>query len=281
MSNNEPVIKREDGKIGMNKHDLNMLWYRWQVGWFSSSSYEKLESHGFAWSYCDFADKFYKDDPEGKKRLLLRHSQFYNTEPQVGTIINGIVASMEEGIALGDPIPEEMPTSVKTALMGPLAGIGDSIIQGIFVPTLLSIGMSLAANGSVAGPIFYIITWLICGLAISYGMFRYGYKLGLSSIDTLAGETSMRIMDAINVLGIIVVGTLAASMVAVSTIVQIPYGTEMGPLQDTLDGVFPCLLALIVTLVTWWMLNKKQWSAMKVLLVLVIAVIICCVIGFL
>ena len=27
MSNNEPVIKREDGKIGMNKHDLNMLWY--------------------------------------------------------------------------------------------------------------------------------------------------------------------------------------------------------------------------------------------------------------
>ena len=141
--------------------------------------------------------------------------------------------------------------------------------------------MSLAANGSVAGPIFYIVTWLICGLAISYGLFRYGYKLGLSSIDTLVGETSMRIMDAINVLGIIVVGTLAASMVAVSTIVQIPYGTEMGPLQDTLDGVFPCLLALIVTLVTWWMLNKKQWSAMKVLLVLVVAVIICCVIGFL
>ena len=113
---------------------------------------------------------------QGKKRLLLRHSQFYNTEPQVGTIINGIVASMEEGIALGDPIPEEMPTSVKTALMGPLAGIGDSIIQGIFVPTLLSIGMSLAANGSVAGPIFYIVTWLICGLAISYGLFRYGYN---------------------------------------------------------------------------------------------------------
>jgi mannose/fructose/N-acetylgalactosamine-specific phosphotransferase system component IID len=282
MSNNdEPVVKRADGKQGLTKKDLNTLWYRWQVGWFSSSSYEKLESHGFAWSYVPFAEKFYKDDPEGKKRLLTRHSQFYNTEPQVGTIVNGIVAALEEGIALGDPIPEEMPTSVKTALMGPLAGLGDSLIQGIIVPTLLSIGMSLSSDGSVAGPIFYVISWLCIGLLISYGMFRYGYKMGLGAIDTIVGEKSMHIMDAINVLGIIVVGTLAAGKVTVSTVVQIPHGSEMGALQDTLDGVFPGLLALIVTLATWWMLNKKQWSATKVLLVLCVAVIVLCCIGFL
>ena len=87
-------------------------------------------------------------------------------------MINGIVAALEEGIALGDDIPEEMPTSVKTALMGPLAGLGDSVIQGIIVPTLLSIGMSLSSDGSVAGPIFYIVTWLAIGMAICYGMFR-------------------------------------------------------------------------------------------------------------
>ena len=155
----------------------------------------------FAWSYIPFAEKFYKDDPEGKARLLTRHSQFYNTEPQVGTVINGIVAALEEGIALGDDIPEEMPTSVKTALMGPLAGLGDSVIQGIIVPTLLSIGMSLSSDGSVAGPIFYIVTLLAIGMAICYGMFRYGYKMGLGAIDNLVGEKSMRLMDAINVLG--------------------------------------------------------------------------------
>lgn len=280
-NNDEPLVKRADGKKGLTKYDLNQLWYRWQVGWFSSSSYEKLESHGFAWSYIPFAEKFYKDDPEGKARLLTRHSQFYNTEPQVGTVINGIVAALEEGIALGDDIPEEMPTSVKTALMGPLAGLGDSVIQGIIVPTLLSIGMSLSSDGSVAGPIFYIVTWLAIGMAICYGMFRYGYKMGLGAIDNLVGEKSMRLMDAINVLGIIVVGTLAAGKVAVSTIVQIPHGAEMGALQDTLDGVFPGLLALIVTMLTWWMLNKKQWSATKVLLVLTAAVVVLCCIGFL
>ena len=45
----------------------------------------------------------------------------------IGTIINGIVASMEEDIALGGETPNELPVSIKTTLMGPLAGIGDTI----------------------------------------------------------------------------------------------------------------------------------------------------------
>lgn len=266
-------------KKHLTKQDLNQLWYRWQVGWFSSSSYEKLESHGFAWSYIPFAEKYYANDPEGKKRLLTRHSQFYNTEPQVGTLINGIVASLEEDIAFGGDVPEELPTTVKTTLMGPIAGLGDSIIQGIIVPTLLSIGMSLASNGSPAGPLFYIVSWLVIGMALSYGMFQYGYRMGLGAIDKIVGEDSMRLMDAVNILGIIVTDTLAAGKVSLATTIQIPYGDTMGALQDTLDGVFPGLLALIVTLLTWWMLNKKGYSATKVLIIQCVAVIVLCAIG--
>lgn len=266
-------------KKHLTKQDLNQLWYRWQVGWFSSSSYEKLESHGFAWSYIPFAEKYYANDPEGKKRLLTRHSQFYNTEPQIGTLINGIVASLEEDIAFDGDVPEELPTTVKTTLMGPIAGLGDSIIQGIIVPTLLSIGMSLASNGSPAGPLFYIVSWLVIGMALSYGMFQYGYRMGLGAIDKIVGEDSMRLMDAVNILGIIVTGTLAAGKVSLATTIQIPYGDTMGALQDTLDGVFPGLLALIVTLLTWWMLNKKGYSATKVLIIQCVAVIVLCAIG--
>ena len=266
-------------KKHLTKQDLNQLWYRWQVGWFSSSSYEKLESHGFAWSYIPFAEKYYANDPEGKKRLLTRHSQFYNTEPQIGTLINGIVASLEEDIAFGGDVPEELPTTVKTTLMGPIAGLGDSIIQGIIVPTLLSIGMSLASNGSPAGPLFYIVSWLVIGMALSYGMFQYGYRMGLGAIDKIVGEDSMRLMDAVNILGIIVTGTLAAGKVSLATTIQIPYGDTMGALQDTLDGVFPGLLALIVTLLTWWMLNTKGYSATKVLIIQCVAVIVLCAIG--
>ena len=49
-----------------------------------------------------------------------------------------------------------MPINIKATLMGPLAGLGDSIIQGIIVPILLSIAMGLANGGNMLGPIFSV-----------------------------------------------------------------------------------------------------------------------------
>ena len=268
-----------NGKQGLTNKDLNQLWLRWAFTHLSSMSYEKLQAHAFAWSYIPFANKYYADDPEAKRRLLVRQSVFYNTEPQTGTLVNGIVASLEENIALGGDVDEEMPNNVKTALMGPLAGIGDSIIQGIIVPILLSIGMSLAAGGSPLGPLFYIISWGIIGPLISFVCFRTGYKLGVGAVDMIVGETARRLTDAFNVLGIMVIGALSAGNIALVTTLNIPMGGDWAPLQDTLDGVFPKILPLIAVLVTWWMLDKKQFSPTKVILILTAAVIVFCLLG--
>ena len=268
-----------NGKQGLTNKDLNQLWLRWAFTHLSSMSYEKLQAHAFAWSYIPFANKYYADDPEAKRRLLVRQSVFYNTEPQTGTLVNGIVASLEENIALGGDVDEEMPNNVKTSLMGPLAGIGDSIVQGIIVPILLSIGMSLAAGGSPLGPLFYIISWGIIGPLISFVCFRTGYKLGVGAVDMIVGETARRLTDAFNVLGIMVIGALSAGNIALVTTLNIPMGGDWAPLQDTLDGVFPKILPLIAVLVTWWMLDKKQFSPTKVILVLTAAVIVFCLLG--
>ena len=268
-----------NGKQGLTNKDLNQLWLRWAFTHLSSMSYEKLQAHAFAWSYIPFANKYYAEDPEAKRRRLVRQSVFYNTEPQTGTLVNGIVASLEENIALGGDVDEEMPNNVKTALMGPLAGIGDSIVQGIIVPILLSIGMSLAAGGSPLGPLFYIISWGIIGPLISFVCFRTGYKLGVGAVDMIVGETARRLTDAFNVLGIMVIGALSAGNIALVTTLNIPMGGDWAPLQDTLDGVFPKILPLIAVLVTWWMLDKKQFSPTKVILVLTAAVIVFCLLG--
>jgi mannose/fructose/N-acetylgalactosamine-specific phosphotransferase system component IID len=113
----------------LTKKELRQIWKRWGFTHLSSMSYEKLQAHAWAYSYLPFAEKYYKNDEEAKRRLLLRHSMFYNTEPQTGQLINGIVASLEEEIAIGGDVPEEMPVNIKTTLMGPLAGIGESLYQ--------------------------------------------------------------------------------------------------------------------------------------------------------
>ena len=252
----------------LTKKELRQIWYRWGFTHLSSMSYEKLQAHAWAFSYIPFAEKYYKDDPEAKRRLYIRHSMFYNTEPQTGQIINGIVASMEEEIALGKNVPEELPVNIKATLMGPLAGIGDSLIQGIIVPILLSIAMGMAANGNPIGPLFYILTYGILGPLISYLSFFYGYKLGVNAIDNIIGDNVKRITDAFNILGIMVVGGLAAGNIVLNSTLEIPMGESMRSLQSMLDDIFPKILPLSMVLIAWWLVSAKQLSATKVILIL-------------
>lgn len=172
-----------------------------------------------------------------------------------------------------------MPNNIKATLMGPLAGIGDSIIQGIIVPILLSIGMSLATNGSPIGPLFYMIAYGIIGPLISFISYRTGYKLGVGAIDVIVGENARRITDAFNILGIMVIGALAAGNIGLTTALNIPLGGEWQPLQATLDGVFPSILPLATVLITWWMLGKKQYSPTKVIVILTVVVSALCLLG--
>ena len=57
----------------------------------------------------------------------------------------GIVASMEEENAKNpDDFDTSTITSIKTALMGPLAGIGDSMFWGTLLVIGIGVGASLA-----------------------------------------------------------------------------------------------------------------------------------------
>nr|WP_157464130.1 PTS system mannose/fructose/sorbose family transporter subunit IID [Carnobacterium gallinarum] len=259
-------MEQKGGKL--TKKELNQMWRRWGFFHLSSMSYEKLQGHNWAYLMSPLGEKYYKDNPEAYRSLLERHSLFYNTEPQTGSLIVGIAASLEEQIGMGEDVPEEMVTSVKATLMGPLAGIGDAIMQGIVVPILLSIGMGLASGGSAIGPVFYMITYGIAGVLISLFAFKNGYKLGLTAVDSLVGENSKRLRDAFNLLGVMVVGGLAASYVTLETKINIPYGDTTQKLQEILDSNFPKLLPLLMVLLAWWLLSSKKMTATKVILIL-------------
>jgi mannose/fructose/N-acetylgalactosamine-specific phosphotransferase system component IID len=91
-------------------------------------------------------EKLYPDAAQ-RTEMLRRHASFYNTEPQIGAIVNGMALGLEEKKANGEPIDGETINTLKVGLMGPIAGIGDSMIPGMLIPILLSIGMALAAGG--------------------------------------------------------------------------------------------------------------------------------------
>lgn len=269
-------------KNGLTKRERWSLYLRYQIMVEAAMSYEKMHGASWAWSYIPLAKKYYSDDKEAMSRLFTRHSVFYNTEPQTGQLVNGVVASLEEQIALGNPnVSEDMPVSVKASLMGPLAGIGDSLVQGILIPTLLSIGMGLAAGGNPMGPIFYILAYGIIVTAITIFAFDRGYKFGINAIETIVGEAATRFTNALNIFGIVIVGGLSATTIAATTKIEIPQAGETQPLQQVLDGIFPNIIPLFFVLLSWYLISVRKMSATKVMIILLIIVSVAVPLGIL
>jgi Phosphotransferase system, mannose/fructose/N-acetylgalactosamine-specific component IID len=257
--------------IKLDKNDLKKGWLSWQFWAMSTLSFEKLEANGFAQSMIPIANKLYKKGSPEYNACLKRHSVFYNTEPQTGSIVNGIIASLEEERANGGNVSDDMFHSIKTGLMGPIAGIGDSMVQGILIPILLSIGMGISASGNPVGVLFYLITYMAIMFCVDYFLYLKGYKLGLSAVDILVGDNSDRLRSAFNILGTMVVGGLGANFVKLSTKIQIVNSASESvfDIQKTLDGFFPGLLGLLAVLISWHLISNKRWSSNKVLLFLV------------
>lgn len=257
-------------KVTLDKKDLTKCWRAWMMYNLSSMSFERLESFGFCLGMMPALKKLYPNK-EDRKEAMKRHASFYNTEPQLGAIINGMAVGMEEKKANGEPIDGETINTLKVGLMGPVAGIGDSMVPGMLVPILLSIGMALAAGGSMLGPIFYIVAFNAIAIFGSYKLFMKGYKMGAGSVEMLVSHRSTKIREALSLLGVFVMGGVAASYVNLGT--GLEFVTKDGVdinVQMMLDGIFPKFLPLIVVLGTWFAMAKKGLSPVKAMLSLVV-----------
>ena len=262
----------------LSKKTLFNTYNIWLKYCLTTLGFERLMSFSFCQSMVPVIEELYGDNEEEKKAALKRHSGFFCTEPQLGVIIHGIIAGLEEKRANGEEIDDEVMNGLKVGLMGPLAGIGDSMIPGLLIPILLSIGMGLSATGSILGPIFYIVVYNTIIFGGSWFLFNKGYQMGHDSVKALVGETANRVKEAFAVLGVFVVGAVAASYVNLGTKFQYSYNAIAADgitpiintikVQSILDGIFPKLLTLLIVLLTYWLMDQKRMSPIKSMLVL-------------
>lgn len=159
----------------LHKKVREFFWGGWcmQTNW----NYERQMNTAFMWGISKTLDRLYPDpkDEEKKKERYRASLEFFNITPQFGAFVLGLTAVMEEEYAeKPDVFDPKMITSVKTALMGPLSGIGDSLFQGTVRIIAMSIGISLAQQGSILGPILA----MLISFGVSFPITWYGAKLG-------------------------------------------------------------------------------------------------------
>lgn len=267
----------------ISKKTLNKSFRNWYYGHLTCFSQEHMQTFSYLCAMLPIIEELYKTKEEQKKAMQT-YTAFFNTEPQVGSVVVGITASLEEAKANGaDDINAETINGLRAGLMGPLAGIGDSLVVGTLIPILLGIAMGLSTGGSPIGAIFYIIVW---NLLITWGMrFLYfkGYELGGKAIDFLVGERATAIRESIVMLGTIVIGAVAGTWINIRTGFTMTAEGADKPflvLQDTLNGVFPNILSAVFVIFCWYLLTKRNMSPIYVMLLLVVIAFVGVLVGF-
>ena len=252
----------------LTKQDVSKASWRWVFFHQSSHNYERMMGTGFCHSLSGSLEKLYEGDKEGLSKALTRNMAFFNTEPQLGSIIPGISLALEEQYANDqENFDPNIIVSTKNALMGPLAGIGDSLLIGTLNPILLSIGIGLSADGSPIGAIFFLVAWVSIVLTLKYQLFIKGYELGAKAVKMLMNkELQTKITTALIMVGLIVIGGVASSTVNAPIKFEFVSGEMVIKIQENFDKIMPKLFPLIVTLVSYYLVSAKKWSANKLIL---------------
>ena len=258
----------------LTKKDLVNFYFRW-LGWSQQAyNYERLQAMGLTWSLIPIIKKLYTKK-EDQIAAMKRHMVFFNTEPyHIGIAIPGAVAAMEEQKANGADISDDDINSVKIGLMGPLAGIGDSWFQGLVLAILWSLCGGMAMEGNILGPILYIVLWYLQMIGIGWNVFMLGYNQGKNAVTSLLGSDKFKIaIEAMSILGLLVVGALGADSVKVALNIAFNVGQTPIDIQGFLDSLLPGLIPLGLILGAYQMIRRKVTPIIVVMAIFVIGVV--------
>ncbi|MCI9292485.1 MAG: PTS system mannose/fructose/sorbose family transporter subunit IID [Erysipelotrichaceae bacterium] len=266
----------------LSKKALNKSFRNWYYGHLTCFSQEHMQTFGYLCAMLPIVEELY-DTKEDQQKALDTYTAFFNTEPQLGSVIVGVTVGLEEAKANGENVDGETINGLRAGLMGPVAGIGDSLIVGVLIPLLLGIALGLSTGGSPIGVIFYIIAWnIIVTLGMRLLYFK-GYELGGKAVEFLTGEKSKALRESVMMLGSMVIGAVAATWVNVTTVFQM-INEETGEaylnLNDQINSVLPKGLTAIFVVFCWYLISKKKMSPLKVMLLLVIIAFVGVLIGF-
>jgi fructoselysine and glucoselysine-specific PTS system IID component len=251
----------------VTKNDLRSLFWRY-FALQSAFSFERMQTLGWTWTFMPLLKKLYPKADEFKAALK-RHLTFFNTEPTMGSFIVGAVASMEERRAEGEAISDEAINSVKTSLMGPFAGVGDSLIQGTVRVIAAGIGIGFAQQGSIVGPILFFLLFNSVNFGIRWYGLNYSYRMGARLLGDLGGLQFQRFIEGGAIVALMVVGALVGKWLNITTPIAYTLGESTVKLQDTLDKILPRMLPLAFSLLVVYLL-RKGWSSLRIMLVLIV-----------
>ena len=252
MASNATTYKDLTPAQPLDKKTLNKMVWR-SLNLQASFNYERMQAAG--WLYCILPglEKIHTDKDD--LSISMQHNlEFFNTHPFLVTFVMGIVLSLEQQKA-----DINMIRSVRVAAMGPLGGIGDALFWFTLVPITAGITANMAINGSIAGPILFLLIFNIVQMALRFFLMNWSYELGSKAIEILTANAK-EFTRAASMLGVFVVGALTSNYGGTTVALTIENGDSPIVIQSILDGILPKLIPLGITLGLYFLIKKKGWT---------------------
>lgn len=266
----------EEGRYQVTKKDLKKTAARYNFMACNIFNYESQQGPAVAWAMAPVLRKIYKKDDEYKEALN-NHFNYYNSTPAMSNVILGATLAIEEKDGI---VAKETVQSLKTSLMGPFAGVGDTLVWVLWPTIMGSISGYMAQQGNPLGAII----WFICNIAfwfVKSKFFEIGYKSGTKMITEL-GQKLSAFTEAASIMGLSVVGALIATSVKVQTALNFKVGEISLALQnDILDQIMPALLPVFLTALVYNLLGNKKWTPTKLILLIIVISLVCSFFGIL
>ena len=226
---------------------------------FNAFTMTKMEANGFTLTMQPALESIYKDDPEGKKEAYARHQNFFNTHAVPFAFIAGLTVAMEKEHKEKGSVPGETIDSVKAALMGPTAGMFDSLFFNCMRIIAAGIAIGLCSTGNAIGVPLFILLYGATQSIIKYIFVHLGYTLGTSFIDKIYNSGLMNSMTkSASILGLMMVGAMSATLVNVPLTWTININQASVDILGVLNSIFPGILNIALVFFLMFLIKKKH-----------------------
>ncbi len=203
---------------------------------------------------------------DGELRREMRDSMgFCSTNPNFLPVLTSMQLVMfNRGITARES------RDVRVALMGPFAGVGDSVVQFCFAPVFSTIGAAMAQEGLMAGPVVFLLGMNLLLLNFKLLSESVGFRLGHSMAEQMK-ENMNGISRAARMLGTAVITGLAVSCVDISLSPALAGEGEAGlNLQKFLDTLLPGALPVAYTGLLFYLIRCRKQSMYRVVILTVV-----------
>ena len=245
------MLGEENKPEEITTKDLLKVWFRW---WWANEvphSFDRMVAPSLTFGLMPVLKKLYKNP-----------------------IISGITVSLEEERAKalneGDvdgAIDASMIQNTKIGLMGPLAGIGDSIDSGTVQYIFIALFLGMAQEGSWLGAVLPFVCFATATFIYGFLFTKMGYTMGRrAALEIMKGGKIKSIINALGVLGLFMMGIMAAKYVTLSTPLAWEMSGKAFNLQGILDGILPGILPLCAVLGLFFFFQKQGMKVTKAML---------------